>query len=327
MRGLKINKTHIEILRLVHDHLTQHQIAETLHTTQPAMFYRIKALQKYGYLNKVDKGTFVELSLTEKGLRVVSDNLTKDLTASTLQTHQYRLHRCEASCTLLTSLPPDMPIYLISSRKIDYEPLGLKNHNSVSFIYKEIRAELTPTHLIVKCPQLTLPFNENPEKLKAMAMDALTPMFLEVEKGLGIKLKRLAKDVLALGIVRLEIAMTDNEVAKEVQKREDRLVLRDKKDGKRRVIIDASPPHGADLEAVHRQHAFYDIEKLGKFTEAVYTGKFDYEKDQEMLHELVQNQAIFARDNREHAAAIRELKELARNLNRKLSQRGIRDWL
>ena len=98
-------------------------------------------------------------------------------------------------------------------------------------------------------------------------------------------------------------------------------------DGELRVKVDKS--HGLnEYEAVNKTYAIEDAQKLGKLTYAVITDKFDYERDQALLHTtitLVDNLAhkldFYATNIEAHAEAVKKLTEGAEKASEALEHR------
>ena len=96
---------------------------------------------------------------------------------------------------------------------------------------------------------------------------------------------------------------------------------------KLRVTVDKS--HGLnEYEAVNKAYAIEDAQKLGKLTYAVITDRFDYERDQALLHttitlvdSLAHKLDFYATNIEAHTEAVKKLTEVAEKASEALGRR------
>jgi DNA-binding Lrp family transcriptional regulator len=218
MRNYKPDKKAYDITILACSGDTQIQIAKELNMTESAVSQRINTLQKYGYLIKNKSGVINTFGLAPLGIALVTEMARRGmqpLCKTDFESNEQfvRIHNVEARYDVKTSLRPSKPPLVLSTAKIEYKLVGLKNHSSVLFVHKKHTVMLTPTSLIVYGQDIVGKSTELNE-LYLEALDAADSIALDLEAKLGIKLKRLDKNTLIKHLIKLHIALIDNPIAK-----------------------------------------------------------------------------------------------------------------
>lgn len=145
------------------------------------------------------------------------------------------------------------------------------------------------------------------EKIEAAQEDGVSDVSLEDR--LGLKVVRIDKDTLIAKISSLHIALKDHKFAEEVNERGEKLYVY--VEGRLRVVVDKS--HGFnEYEAVDSVYSIPDGSKLGDLTKATITGKFDYEKDQQLLHGVIK---AVSEQAKESLKTQKQVTQIAEQLN------------
>ncbi len=215
---------------------------------------------------------------------------------------------------------------LIASKGVSFKPLSLAGHIDSYFQIDSYEARLNPRSLQIHIPDLDrVPLQADLLAITLEAYARLDTFIAKIERTLGIKVKRMNKDTFIARISLLHIALVNHKFAEEVNERGEKLYVY--VDGELRVKVDKS--HGLnEYEAVNKTYVIEDAQKLGKLTYAVITDKFDYEKDQALLHAtitLVDNLAhkldFYATNIEAHAEAVKKLTEVAEKASEALGRR------
>lgn len=270
----------ITILRLVDKKATFTQIAQHLKISKGTLSKRLKQMEAKGLIERKHIGKMLVLTIPHA--------IQNDLLSS-LRTPSYRIHNLWLTFRLKDAIGNDTT-KLVISRGLQYKPKPLANHTDSYFIIDGYEACLSPSSLQVHLPDLdNLPLESDltlaANGLMAKAEDAL----IKLEGKLGLKVVRIDRDTIIAKISQLHIALKDHKFAEIINEKGEKLYVYE--DGELRVIVDFS--HGMhEYEAVNAKFALQDAQKLGKLTNGTITGKFDYEKDQELLHGIIQTLSI-----------------------------------
>ena len=217
MRIYKLDEKACNILLSATEGHTQIQIAKELSMTESAVSQRINTLQRYEYLIKEKSGIINTFGLTPLGLAVVQEMARRGINALTEHSKNYdpliRIHNLETKYDILTSLSPSEPLQILSTSKIEYQLINLKNQSSVLFVYNKHTAMLTPSSLIIYGQDVVGNYTEL-HRLWLEAMEDIDNIALSLEAKLNIKLKRLDKDTLIKYVIKLHAALVDNPIAK-----------------------------------------------------------------------------------------------------------------
>ena len=215
---------------------------------------------------------------------------------------------------------------LIASRGVSFKPLSLAGHTDSYFQIDSYEARLNPKSLQVHVPDLDgLPLQADLLAVTLEAYARLGTFITKIESRLGIKVKQMDKDTFVARISQLHIALVNHRFAEEINEKGEKLNVY--ADGELRVKVDKS--HGLnEYEAVNKVYAIEDAQKLGKFTYAIITDKFDYEKDQALLHttirlvdDLAHKLDFYATNIEAHAEAVKKLTEVAEKASEALGRR------
>ena len=282
-------------------------------------------LLKAGYIEPMYRSSHKQFKLTARGAEILKSTLPSSSQAGLTSTTSYRIHNLSVTMDLIEPIDNDTT-KLIASKGVAYKPLSLANHTDSYFQINSYEARLNPRSLQIHIPDLDgVPLQADLLAVTLEAYARLDTFIAKTERTLGIKVKRMDKNTFVARISSLHIALVNHKFAEEVNERGEKLFVY--ADGELRVKVDKS--HGLnEYEAVNKTYVIEDAQKLGKLTYAVITDKFDYEKDQALLHTtiiLVDNLAhkldFYATNIEAHAEAVKKLTEVAEKASQALGRR------
>lgn len=276
MIGSKPDEIDNRIFRLFSEPRQPSNKAKALGISKSALSHRLKNLRKHNFLAYDQKTRMYTVPLATLN------------TLNSSKTPTYRIHNLWLTFKLKDSIGNDTSLLLISKGIKLNSSLPLRNHTDSYFVQDGYEARLNPSSLEIHLPDLDgLPLDTDLQAEALEMFNKLEKIILRLEDKLGIHLLRVDKDTITAKISHLHIALKDHPFAELVNKNGNDLGVY--VDGELRVIVDRS--HGSnEFEPVSTTYALDDAQKLGKLTRGVITGGFDYEKDHELLHMLIQAQ-------------------------------------
>ena len=314
-----------KILEMLGRGLYQSQIGKQMGVSKQYVASVAARLLKAGYIEPMYRSSHKQFKLTARGAEILKSTLPSSSQAGLTSTTSYRIHNLSVTMDLIEPIDNDTT-KLIASKGVAYKPLSLANHTDSYFQINSYEARLNPRSLQIHIPDLDgVPLQADLLAVTLEAYARLDTFIAKTERTLGIKVKRMDKNTFVARISSLHIALVNHKFAEEVNERGEKLFVY--ADGELRVKVDKS--HGLnEYEAVNKTYVIEDAQKLGKLTYAVITDKFDYEKDQALLHTtiiLVDNLAhkldFYATNIEAHAEAVKKLTEVAEKASQALGRR------
>lgn len=315
----------LKILEMLGRGLYPSQIAKQKGVSKQALSSSVSKLLKTGYVELQYRSSFKQFTLTLKGIQALKSTSTSSYQTGLTSPLSYRIHDLWITMDLIEPIDNDTT-KLIASKGIAYKPLSLANHTDSYFQVDSYEARLNPRSLQVHIPDLDgVPLQTDLLAITLEAYSRLDTFMSKIEHMLDIKVKRMDKNTFVARISSLHIALVNHKFAEEVNERGEKLFVF--VDGELRVKVDKS--HGLnEYEAVNKTYVIEDAQKLGKLTYAVITDKFDYEKDQALLHttitlvdSLAHKLDFYATNIEAHAEAVRKLTEVAEKASEALGRR------
>ena len=315
----------LKILDMLGRGLYQSQIAKQLGISKQATSSTVVKLLTAEYIEPLYRSSFKQYKLTAKGASALKSTVSSSYQKSLTSSLHHRIHDFWVTLELIESIGNDTT-KLIASKGVTYEPLSLANHTDSYFQIYGYEARLNPKSLQIHIPDIDgLPLETDLQAIILKAYARLDTFLAKLEAKLSIRVKRIDKDTFVARISQLHIALVNHSFAEKVNERGEKLNVY--VDGELRMIVDKS--HGFnEIESVNSDHAIEDSQKLDKLTSAVITDKFDYEKDQALLHTtitLVDNLAhkldFYATNIEAHAEAVKKLTEVAEKASEALGRR------
>lgn len=267
-----VNERYERILLLIRSGKTFTQIAEALGIWKSQLSTTLKIMERRGLIERRHQGRLLILTVS----RTIAN-------ASPIPA--YRIHNLWLTLRLKDGIGNDTTALLRSKGISVQSTANLRNHTDSFFIQDGYEGRLTPSSLEVHLPDLDgLPLEADLQGAVLDAFHKLETIVLRLEDRLGLKVVRIDKDTIMAKISQLHIALKNHQFAETVNERGEKLYVY--VEGELRVLVDAS--HGLhEYEAVNATHAIPDGQRLGKLSKAVIEGRFDYEQDHELLHQLV----------------------------------------
>jgi len=119
--------------------------------------------------------------------------------------------------------------------------------------------------------------------------------------------------------VRQHIAVVDDEIAKDCNKKKEKLKIYDREDGKERVLVDDSHSLN-ELEAVHPKKAKPDAEYYKEFIDDLIVNKPPVNSEMyRQLYAIAKNQDVYNKNIELHLDVLRDMKEAIKDLSDKLN--------
>ncbi len=290
------------ILSLVQQKATFNQIAHHLQVSKGTLSIRLKHMEAKGLIERKRIGRIMVLTIPVPIL-----NNLQTITPS------YRIHDLWLTFKLKDEVGNDTTSLLLS-KGLKRRELKLNHHTDSYFVMDGYEARLNPGSLELHLEDLDhLSLDAD---LRQATLDLLAKAetaLLKLEARLGIKVIRIDKDTIIAKISQLHIALRDHKFAETVNDRGEKLYVY--VDGELRVIVDHS--HGLhEYEAIHRSFAIDDAQRLGKLTKGTITGAFDYEKDHELLHQVIAIQTEIVNSiGKQTEVNTKQIGQLAEQLN------------
>jgi hypothetical protein len=153
------------------------------------------------------------------------------------------------------------------------------NHwEKVSVFFQNFTVVLSPTSIILGGMEYISGTHDNIEAAEADILSQVNKLALEIEPIFqrripGFSLARISRGILANKILNKEWAYEHHPIGEKFAQQGERLLIRDREDGKRRVIVDLSKGF-PEVETVHPAFSGEDMERVRDFTEEVALGKF-----------------------------------------------------
>ena len=285
----------------------------------------VTKLQKAGYIEPLLRSSFRQYKLTPKGALALKSIPSPSYQAGLTSATSYRIHDLWITMDLKEPIGNDTT-KLIASKGVAYKPLSLVGHTDSYFQAEGYEARLNPRSLQIHLPDLDgLPLQADLLAVTLEAYARLDTVITKTEGRLGIKVKRMDKDTFVARISQLHIALVNHRFAEEINEKGEKLKVY--VNDKLRVTVDKS--HGLnEYEAVNKAYAIEDAQKLGKLTYAVITDRFDYERDQALLHttitlvdSLAHKLDFYATNIEAHTEAVKKLTEVAEKASEALGRR------
>ncbi len=286
------------------------ETARLIHQNPGTLLRTIKRMEKHGYLKKDFRSSKNQYSLTLLGyslLELLKDedpkgNTTENsLTGSVIRATAtekspkfFRLHALQFKIPLVEAFSPES-IHLIQFRDHGTRLRNLNNHADLLIEFQDFNVTLTTRAIKITGIEVRLPYEEveDPSILLEKARDIFMPEILNIEMLLRkhfprLHLRRLAKDILDVEVVKGELALENDELAVKVgdiqKKTRNKLTVNDPQDGKPAMIVDFSkgPP---ELETIHSEKFIDHMQIYKGWLEDLISGKF-----YTMIHDLVESQ-------------------------------------
>jgi DNA-binding MarR family transcriptional regulator len=304
LRTFKLTPIKINILAKLEQGKYEAEIAKELNVSRSAVNQNIKKFVSMGWVKPEFRDLIKFYILTNEGHQLLARRVSDSLTNPELPEQTIRHHAYVLKAELLNKLAADEPALVLMKAGVSFGPAGLKNQASAYLRWEEKQALLTPTNLIIYVSQIETTLNESPIVTTFNATTKAREFAEGLEAQLrktkpNFKLKRLDDGTIKMEVIEHHIALTNNPIAKDVLEKRAKLMLYDDADGLARVGVDNSKGV-PELEAFHKKYAPEDIQKLSGFIKAVYTGQFDYQKEQEARLDLAAKLDFFATNINTH---------------------------
>lgn len=292
------------------------EIARILKKNPKNILFAIRRLEKNGYVIKQVRSDHSFYSLTLSGYSLLEmlknekgntteETLTEVLNRETpTEKHQkfWRLHALQFKISLKDPLPPES-IHLIQFRDHPTRLRRLENHSDLIIDFQQFTVALTTRAIKVTGIQIRLPYHEVKDihDLLDQAADVFVPEIENIEMILqkhfhGVRLRRLANNVIDVKVVKGEIALEEDELAVKVgdiqkkTKNQVKLEVKDPEDGRTAFEVDFSngPP---EAETKHPKRFADHMEIYRSFLDELISGKF-YERFETISKVQEEQQAL-----------------------------------
>lgn len=275
------------------------EIARELKQNPGTVIRRVRTLEKNGYIFRQIRSTSSIYGLTLDGYRLLElvknerGNTTekvltgsvKGATVTEKSRKMYRLHALQVKYMLVEPLKAEK-IHLIQFKDHPTSRMRvLNNHSDLIVSFENFTATLSTKALKITGLEVRMPFNEvsDPEDLLEEARKIFEPEIQNIEMLLrkhfpGLRLRRLANNVLDGKIIKGEIAIEGDELAVkvgEIQKNSDlKFRVFDHEDGKLAEIVDFSkgPP---EFETVHPDKYAENMRSYVSFVDWLESGQLN----------------------------------------------------
>ena len=322
-----IDFTDLTILELIHQHKLAKDIAQTLSFSKGAVTYRLKRLVVSGLIEISKVGLIKEMQLTPKGssLNVQFKHANTPTSLNYSQTHQIRIEALIFKIPLKSKIIPS-----------EYQPkfpqatvTNSRGYSELVFTDKDTSLRLTTKSLIIHLKEQNVPLSSDILQVYTEIKAKMTQICSEYEQK-GIHLQRYGKTAYKITPIKTEIAFEHNEIANKSKDEHKPVKLFDKKDGKLRAEVDMSKGF-PEFEFKHHKKSWADASYFNDTMWQLFDGRFQQFQNNTMRNQdtfmqdvkllmgnivtLTDNQSTFAKNLAEHVEAIRELRQLAGNIN------------
>lgn len=252
---------------------------------------KIKRLINHGYLINHTGPDNRFYSITLKGYSILGNKWAEESSTQSGKVEAlvensdkfYRLHALQIKYWLKTPLPAEN-IHIISFKDHPTHLRNLRNHSDLIVEFKDFNVTVSTRAIKFTNLEVRMPYKEvyDPHTLLTKAMDLIEPEVEHIESLLskhipGLKLRRLANNVLDAIVTRGEIAIENDELAINVGKIQkdtgEKLRIYDPDDGKISEIVDFSKGP-AEFESVHPKKLIENLEIYKQFLDDLNSGEF-----------------------------------------------------
>lgn len=256
----------------------------------------IKRLESHGYIVREVRTTQVIYTLTIMGfslLEMLGDHKgntpEKSLTGVNIgatpernSPKMWRLHALQFKIPLVEALRAE-DIHLIQFRDHPTKLRNLKNHSDLIVEFQNFTVTLSTRSIKITGIEVRTPYEEEePETLLEKAKEIFSPEIENIEMILRkkfprVRLRRLARGVIDINVVKGELALENDDLAVKVgdiqKKTNQKLKVYDPEDGVLSEIVDFSngPP---EFEGVHPKKFIDHMTIYKNFLDDLNSGKF-----------------------------------------------------
>ena len=314
-RGLTINDNHRRIFSYLANGDTPEKIADNLHLKPSSLYRTMHSLERIGYLKIEKVGLVLNINLLPPAIKELSI-----VSVGKEKVEYIRLHDLWVATEILSKpngWSNDFVEKILEEKSVAYTKHNPANWKGTYFDYAPVKVRVTPNKILFKLPQVEVPIEDKPEHAKNIAIDYLDDVIPRIENLLKVQLSKPREATISVS--SQHIAFVKNKMAKYFLEKDISLRIYDD-DGKLRVIVDQSNMN-AELECVNKEYAEEDANKLQSLIKDTITGKFDYNRINEILGEtamlqqnIIKNQNSFSSNQElygqriaEHTVAIKKL--------------------
>lgn len=280
MRNFKIDAKNKAILLLISKGKYQAQIAKELNLSHETVNQRCKNLIKYGYIVSTVRSNVKVFAMTALSLQTIADNLNIEPQAQRPNgiLIQFNLKQ-KPSKKQINKVRILKGVSEVKDRK-------LRGHTDLNFYYNDLYMWIEPQGIIVTVPDKIIGWEVDPAIARIRVIDTILPDVLKFERDSGLHIYRSEKGALDFQIIKNEIALTNNDIAKDAEAREEQIKVYDTidgqqgsllgrgEDGKLRGLTDMSLK-GHEFEQTHSQKAVPDTRHAKAFLKDMYDGRWE----------------------------------------------------
>jgi hypothetical protein len=254
--------------------------------------------------------------------------------------YSLRCHKHTFFFKLRTPLSPNAPPQIAMSSRLAYRPItGMRGHTDASLLDYSPPARLYPNGLLVYVEEVELPPTATMSELLAQSYERAGAIAADFEARSGQPIKRLTKDAFLATVEQQHIALRGTPISEWFREHGATLLIPDPDGGEPLLFIDFSHGNGED-ETANVQKGEFVIQRVKDLLDATANGKFDYGKDQAMLHEVIGRMAYFMAAFEKHEAGYVSFEHQMASFTALLTQfgelmkereerkpRGLRGWI
>ncbi len=322
MRRFKITQRHINTLLLIQDKLSQKQIADSLHETEPATSYRIKLLVREGYVVVKLRDAFKVLELTLKALTLLSQPDKKESANKLPNTTKSSLPAKRMN-GMQVYYKPDRTEYakleaILAEANISYHKSKIRSYNQYTLNWKGYAIKFTTQHLIAYCPEAYSGFERKGLDFINMEVDKANRVIGELILKLKLKVRE-QNGFIWFRLAYFEIAHTGSTTAQAVTTKQSYKPLAyNLKTGECIAWADNS----FNLHELEFNKTGIEAKVAGMLQD-MEDGKWSHREDQKLIREVMAIQRENTVTIAKYARQIELHLKLMKKIDEKLSQKKL----
>ena len=293
-KGDNLSKAQREVLHyIVHDFLTVREVANRRKTTVRAVYKTLKKLRQKGLIQGTKRRGFTSFNAPcSRG----------GFTTSVAYGNKVRLHGQEFNIKII-------------NKTESYDRL----RHSKSIIHMDGNTvRLYKNSIEVYCSPLRSFLGKNEQEAERLSLSYFQGFFAELEHRLNILIIKGLRTQIKQ--VNGHYALTENELAKDYEKKHQKLKIKDSKDAKTWFLIDNSfQLHEA--ETVHPESSKDDMSKVRAFFNDIKAHDFLLSDIAKAAYLNAENMKFYAENMKSHVKAVQELEKAVKKLTKVVEKR------